>query len=126
MIYKFEKEDEGKLVSEINVTVPLTYKQIIIHNKDQDPHDIHLEKGGLDYSKNLGGLLCEEEYGISDKDPKIHKGKVITEFADTQTGESEITLKGIVKFEPYYLEPEDKDMGEYKVEPYEVENEKRD
>ncbi len=86
MTYKFEKEDEGKLVSEINVTVPLTYKQIIIHNKDQDPHDIHLEKGGLDYSKNLGGLLCDEEYGISDKDPKIHKGKVITEFADTLEG----------------------------------------
>ena len=48
MIYKFEKEDEGKLVSEINVTVPLTYRQLVIHNKDQDPHDIHLEKGGLD------------------------------------------------------------------------------
>ena len=40
--------------------------------------------------------------------------------------ESEITLKGIVKFEPYYLEPEDKYMGEYKVEPYEVKDEKRD
>ena len=126
MTYKFDKEDEGKLVSEIIVEVPLFYTQLVIHDKDQDPHDIYLEKGGLDYSKNLGGLLCEEEYGISDKNPKIHKGKVITEFADTQTGESEITLKGIVKFEPYYLEPEDKDMGEYKVEPYEVKDEKRD
>ena len=126
MTYKFEKEDEGKLVSEINVTVPLTYKQIIIHNKDQDPHDIHLEKGGLDYSKNMGELLCDEQYGISDKNPKIHKGKVITEFVDTLDGETDITPKGIVKFEPYYLEPEDKDMGEYKVEPYEVKDEKRD
>ena len=124
MTYKFEKEDEGKLVSEINVTVPLTYKQIIIHNKDQDPHDIHLEKGGLDYSKNMGELLCEEEYGISDKNPKIHKGKVITEFADTLYAETDIKLKGIVKFESYYLEPEDKDMGEYKVELYEVKDEK--
>ena len=123
MTYKFEKEDEGKLVSEINVNVPLTYRQLVIHNKDQDPHDIHLEKGGLDYSKNMGELLCEEEYGISDKNPKIHKGKVITDFADTLDGETNITLKGIVKFEPYYLEPEDKDMGEYKVEPYEVKDE---
>ena len=124
MTYRYEKEDEGKLVSEIIVEVPLFYTQLVIHDKDQDPHDIYLEKGGLDYTKNLGELLCDAEYGISDKDPKIHKGKVITEYADTRSGDTTIKLKGIVKFEPYHLEPEDKDMGEYKVEPYEVKDER--
>ena len=124
MTYRYEKEDEGKLVSEIIVDIPLVYIQLVIHDKDQDPHDIYLEKGGLDYSKNIGELLCDVEYGISDKDPKIHKGKVITEYADTRSGDINIKLKGIVKFEPYYADPEDKDMGEYKVEPYEVKDER--